>query len=169
MRVLLNDIQPGWDSEQIFSSGHDYYEGLLLDIDRAVRTIDMAVYIFELDGIGKKFKQGIEAAAKRGVEVRLLIDGLGSALAGEKLARQLSAAGAYVRIYHPLPWYISDYRWSLRPGGVLEKLYHLITSLNRRDHRKFCVIDRSIAWCGSFNICDVHLSTGRPWRDYGDG
>ena len=39
--------------------------------------------------------------------------------------------------------------------------------MNRRDHRKFCVIDKSVAWCGSFNICQDHLDETIPWRDYG--
>lgn len=164
--LLLDDDKKGWESEHIVSGAEDYYSALLLDIGQAVVTIDIVVYIFELDGIGRRIQQSLESAAKRGVEIRLLVDGLGSADAAETLARQLTPSGAYVRIYHPLPWYLSDYRWSLRPGGVLEKLYHFVTSLNRRDHRKYCIIDNSIAWCGSFNISDVHLSTERPWRDY---
>jgi len=163
---LSDEKVVGWKSEQLFSRGQDYYQGLLLDISRAITSIDLAVYIFEIDNIGVRIKQAVEAATRRGVEVRLLIDGVGSAEAGETLARELSAAGADVRIYHPLPWYLGDYRWSLRPGGALEKLVHLVTSLNRRDHRKFCIIDNSSAWCGSFNISDVHLSEEHPWRDY---
>ncbi len=164
--VLIDNDELGWKSEQIFSGSHDYYQGLLLDISAAVTSIDMAVYIFEIDGIGRQIQQSIEAAAKRGVEIRLLIDGVGSADTGDTLARELSAVGAHVRIFHPLPWYLSDYRWSLRPGGALEKLLHFVAALNRRDHRKFCVIDKAIAWCGSFNICDAHLSKEHPWRDY---
>jgi cardiolipin synthase len=164
--VLLDDNGEGWESEQIVSNSQDYYERLLLDINRAVTSIDMAVYIFEIDNIGSRIKQSVEAAAERGVTIRLLIDGVGSAEAGEALAKELSAVGTDVRIYHPIPWYLGDYRWSLRPGGALEKLYHFVMVLNRRDHRKFCIIDNVIGWCGSFNISDVHLSTRYPWRDY---
>ncbi|MEH6559326.1 MAG: phosphatidylserine/phosphatidylglycerophosphate/cardiolipin synthase family protein [Oceanicoccus sp.] len=164
--MLLDGDATGWESEQIVSNSQDYYERLLLDISRAVTSIDMAVYIFEIDNIGSRVKQSVEAAAARGVKIRLLIDGVGSAEAGESLATELSAVGADVRIYHPIPWYLGDYRWSLRPGGALEKLYHFVMVLNRRDHRKFCIIDNVIGWCGSFNICDVHLLPDYPWRDY---
>ena len=115
---LSDEKVVGWQSEQLFSRGQDYYQGLLLDISRAMTSIDLAVYIFEIDNIGGRIKQAVEAAARRGVEGRLLIDGVGSAEAGETLARELTVAGADVRIYHPLPWYLGDYRWSLRPGGV---------------------------------------------------
>ncbi len=157
----------GWQSEQIYSSAGEYYDNLLIDINNAVSSIEIAVYIFAIDNIGQRFIDALISAAQRGVSVRLLIDGIGSADDGDIIAKQLFAAGAVVHIYHPLPWYWSSYRWSLKPGGFIEKLYYFIASLNRRDHRKFFIIDQSIAWCGSFNICCDHLNDDDPWRDYG--
>jgi cardiolipin synthase len=157
----------GWDSEGIYSSAKLYFDGLLNDIDSAESSIELVVYIFSLDRIGLRVTDALFNASQRGVKVRLVIDGVGSAVDAESIARRLSGAGAEVRIYHPLPWYWGNYRWSLTPGGGFEKLYYFIAAINRRDHRKFCVIDNSIAWCGSFNICQDHLSETIPWRDYG--
>ena len=156
-----------WESENICSSAREYFEGLLNDIDHAVSSIDHAVYIFSLDEIGQRVAAALKRAAQRKVRVRLMVDGVGSAAHAEKIAGQLSAAGAEVRIYHPLLWYWRNYRWSLRSGGRFQKFYYFIGSMNRRDHRKFCVIDQEIAWCGSFNISQDHLKAVTPWRDYG--
>ena len=160
-------IERGWDSEAIYSSAKLYFEGLLCDIDSAEISIDLVVYIFSLDEIGLRFADALSNASQRGVKIRLLVDGVGSAIDAESIARRLSGAGCEVRIYHPLPWYWGNYRWSLRPGSGIEKLYYFIAAMNRRDHRKFCVIDSSVAWCGSFNICQDHLNETIPWRDYG--
>ncbi len=157
----------GWDSERIYTPAKQYFENLLNDIESAVSSIELVVYIFSLDAIGLRFMDALVKASQRRVRVRLLVDGVGSADHAELIARQLSEAGGEARIYHPLPWYWGNYRWSLAPGGGFEKLYYFIASMNRRDHRKFCVIDQSTAWCGSFNICQDHLDETIPWRDYG--
>ncbi len=156
-----------WDSEHIYSPAKQYFESLLNDIDSAESSIELVVYIFSLDAIGLRVMDALVKASQRQVKIRLLVDGVGSADDAELIAEKLSKIGAEVRIYHPLPWYWGNYRWSLRPGGRIEKLYYFIASMNRRDHRKFCVIDKSIAWCGSFNISQDHLSETIPWRDYG--
>lgn len=156
-----------WQSENIYSSAREYFEGLLNDIEHAVSSIELAVYIFSMDQIGLRVADALTKAAHRNVRVRLIVDGFGSAAHAETIAAQLSAAGAGVRIYHPLPWYWRNYRWSLRSGDRLQKFYYFIGSINRRDHRKFCVIDKQIAWCGSFNISEDHLKADAPWRDYG--
>lgn len=167
--MLMDRSKPalqGWSTEKIHSSAQSYYESLLADIGSAKKSIDLAVYIFTLDDIGNRFVEALGLAADRGVTIRLLVDGVGSSFSGERIAKALSPRGADVRIYHPLPWYLSNYRWSLKPGGVLAKLYHFVAALNRRDHRKLCVIDDNVAWCGSFNITKSHIANRIPWRDY---
>jgi cardiolipin synthase len=156
-----------WESESIYSSPREYFDGLLNDIDNAESSIELAVYIFALDEIGQPVIAALKKAALRSVRVRLMVDGFGSAAQAETIAGQLTAVGAEVRIFHPLPWYWRNYQWSLKSGAWFQKLYYFIGSINRRDHRKFCVIDREIAWCGSFNITQDHLKAVTPWRDYG--
>lgn len=156
----------GWDSERIFSDASVYFESLITDIENASSSIAMAVYIFSTDVMGLRIVKALELAALRGVKVRLLIDGVGSAKTSKLIAEQLSLAGAQVRIFHPVPWYWDSYRWSLRSGNALNKLAFFVASLNQRDHRKICIVDDVWAWCGSFNITDDHLNTNSPWRDY---
>ncbi len=156
----------GWSSEQLVTLAGEYYETLLLDIDRANHRVELSVYIFALDDVGRPIVDALLRAAGRGVEVRVTVDGVGSAADAELIARELFAAGAKLKIFHPLPWYWGNYRWSIKPGTPLEKFYYFIAGLNRRDHRKFCVIDSAVAWCGSFNICCDHVDLANPWRDY---
>ena len=65
--------------------------------------------------------------------------------------------GVHVRIYHPLPWLTKAYRWSRRGGGWIYKFMLFFLNINRRDHRKLCVVDEETAWVGSFNISANHL------------
>jgi cardiolipin synthase len=157
----------GWDTEQIFSSAQGYFDNLVADIEAAQSTIVLAVYIFSLDHLGNKIASALKSAADRGVKVRVVVDGVGSYQDGESLARLLSPYNAEVRIFHPLPWYLNNYKWSIRTGGFLEKFIHFVTLMNQRDHRKVCVVDDNVAWCGSFNISGDHLDSVIPWRDYG--
>jgi len=86
----------------------------------------------------------------------LLMDGIGSSEDAGIIATALQKNDAHpdteVRIFHPLPWHLSTYRWTMRNQNRLFKLWRLILVVNHRDHRKLCVIDGHIAWLGSFNI-----------------
>ena len=157
----------GWESESVYSHPEDYYSELLVDISHARQSIELVVYIFALDELGQRFFDALVRAARRGVSVRVQVDGIGSAEEGDVLAARFASENIDCRIYHPLPWYLSAYRWSVTPGSFFAKLAHFILCLNRRDHRKFCVIDSRVAWCGSFNLSIDHLDKSIPWRDYG--
>ena len=103
-KSLAAGIECGWGSEAIYSSAKSYFDDLLCDIDCADSSIELAVYIFTLDETGLRFTNALLNASQRGVKVRLLVDGVGSAIDAETIARRLSGAGSEVRIYHPLPW-----------------------------------------------------------------
>lgn len=165
--IVSENLARGWDGEQIFSSAQRYFDHLIADINAAKSTIVLAVYIFSLDHIGNKLAAALKYAAGRGVKVRVVVDGVGSSGDGEALAQLLSSVNAEIRIFHPLPWYLSSYKWSIGAGSFLEKFIHFVTLMNQRDHRKICVVDGIVAWCGSFNISDDHLVSIIPWRDYG--
>lgn len=162
----LHKVRDGWVTEQVVAEAAEYYELLIADIHAAQHTIELVSYIFQLDRVGQLVKAALIKAALRGVKVRVVVDGVGSSIYGEALARSLHAVGAEVKIYHPLPWSWSSYRWSVAEGFFARKFTRLLSSLNRRDHRKFCVLDQTIGWCGSFNICRDHLDNEEPWRDY---
>lgn len=159
--------QRNWNKEVVFDNAKQHFDSMLIGIDEAIQSINLAVYIFELDEVGNEFLHRLQQAAQHGVLVRVLVDGVGSAHSVYDLGKKLSAVGAEFHIYHPLPWYWDSYRWSVNNGRWLEKFWHFVTLLNRRDHRKFMVVDGSSAWCGNFNLCADHLGQKQPWRDYG--
>ena len=157
----------GWETERLYDSARQHFDSMLAGIENAQKSVALAVYIFEPDGIGWEFVDHLQRAAQRGVRVRVLVDGVGSAHFAHGLGELLTGVGAEFHIYHPLPWYLGNYRWSLNEGSWLQKFWYFLGVANRRDHRKFMVVDDTHAWCGNLNISDEHLGRRQPWRDYG--
>lgn len=154
--------------ERIYSEATDYFEGIIQAINSAEHSVDLEVYIFDNDPLSARVTQALEAAALRGVKVRLLTDGVGACTDFSYIADKLIEAGAQVRIYHPLPWHLEQWRLSLTQSKGLEKFITLFSFINKRDHRKLLIIDQRSVWLGSFNITQKHLplsEQGEFWRD----
>jgi cardiolipin synthase A/B len=154
--------------ETVFSDGSQYFAALLQDIDHSSVSIDLETYIFELDSLGQNVANHLADAGLRGVSVRLLLDGAGSSFWNNEVVQQFGDAGTQVRIFHPLPWNISHWKIAVPHLPWLVKLQSLLGSLNRRNHRKICLIDHHLTWIGSFNISKCHLPQaqgGEGWRD----
>ncbi len=156
--------------ETLYHQGDHFFTELIQEIDSAQFTIDMEVYIFQLDRLGTRVMESLIAAAERGVQVRLLLDGFGAYVDSPRISKALEDVGAHVRIYHPLPWQWIHYRRALHIGHSLNQALYFLRKMNRRDHRKLCLIDRKALWTGSFNVSAAHLSYetgGQNWRDTG--
>ncbi len=157
-------------ADELFTDSEEYYQRLLLDMNSARGAIDFEVYLFDSDEIGHQVVQGLIAAARRNVKVRLLVDGVGSPYWGGELAQQLDEAGVENRVYNPVPFYIWQWSRSNINRPLVSKLVHFVLSANRRNHRKMCLVDNKIAWVGSFNISSHHLPKnrgGEGWHDLG--
>ncbi|MCK7593572.1 cardiolipin synthase [Lysobacter sp. CAU 1642] len=135
---------------RLLVGGEPKIDALVAAIDSARHHIHMEYYILEPDGVGQRIREALVEAARRGVRVRLLIDGIGSARAGRRFLRPLRRLGVDVARFHP---------WR---AVVLRPL------LNLRTHRKIAVIDGCIGFVGGINLCnDVdprHCETA--WHDY---
>ena len=116
------------------SNGGEAYPAMLRAIAQARHCVDLQTYLFDLDGIGEAFLMALEAAAKRGVRVRVLIDGLAAWGARGTLRRRLKLAGGEARAY-----------WRL------DRLFGQ-PLLNLRNHRKLMLVDGSLAFTGGLNI-----------------
>jgi cardiolipin synthase len=157
---------------QLYFTPDDYFSSLIRDIDDATRVISMETYIFKLDTTGSAVLQALCRAIDRGVRLQLLIDGIGSYRDASKIAEGLRSANSEVRIFHPLPWDFALYRHALTAGSWYSQALHLVASINRRNHRKLCLIDERCAWLGSYNITSDHanpesLDAGDYWHDTG--
>ncbi|WP_423062859.1 phospholipase D-like domain-containing protein [Candidiatus Paracoxiella cheracis] len=154
--------------EQIFSNGKNHFDALLNDIAHAKKSIDLETYAFHNDHLGQQIATALAAAAKRGIKVRILVDGCGSPLWSTSFAKMLEQTGAVTKVFHPFPWQLWNWSRSVVKLPLLLKWIYLILKINFRNHRKVCVIDKKIAYIGSFNISKHHLETsegGDNWRD----
>ncbi len=116
--------------------GDEAYPAMLEAVDRAERRVWLQSYIFDWDEIGARFAEHLLLAQKRGVDVRILIDGVGAVGTPHKLARMGLKAAAF----HPL---------SPRHPAIF----------NLRCHRKLLIADEA-AFLGSMNISARHLRAG---------
>ncbi|KZY74424.1 hypothetical protein A3740_16550, partial [Oleiphilus sp. HI0068] len=125
-------------------------------------------YIFNNDFIGQAISQALENASLRGVQVRVLVDGVGAGNNFEQVAKQLINCGAEVKVYRPLPWRFDLWPLSLFPAAGIFKLWHLLSYINNRDHRKLVLIDDKLVFLGSFNITKAHLPKALGGQQFSD-
>ena len=112
-----------------------YFPAVLEAISQARSSVHLETYIFADDPTGHTVLAALEAAAQRGVEVRMLIDGFGSGEYARRLRQRYGGVGPLqVRIFRPERW------WRPQP------------SLFRRLHRKIVVVDDRIAFVGGINV-----------------
>ena len=109
---------------------------MLEAIDRARRSIGLASYIFDNDPTGRIFADALARAVARGVEVRVLIDGIGSSYTFPSIVGVLARKG--VRVERFLPTTVPFY----------------FPYANLRNHRKIMVVDGAVGFTGGLNIRD---------------
>ncbi|MCP4494380.1 MAG: phosphatidylserine/phosphatidylglycerophosphate/cardiolipin synthase family protein [Gammaproteobacteria bacterium] len=159
-------------TDRLFFTPDTYFDALLRDIAQAQSSVILETYIFRFDEVGWRFVRQIQEVCAKGVEVRLLVDGVGSFLDTQRLVEELESERCSIRIFHPLPWDFRAYRNALSAGQHYSEMLYHIASINRRDHRKLCIIDQQIAWLGSFNITADHYNrksdkANQIWHDTG--
>ncbi len=111
-------------------SGNEMFPALLAAIASAQKTIRFEIYIYAGDELGTQFRDALVSARQRGVNVRVLIDALGSLTLSASFWEPLLTAGGEVRWFNPV----------------------LLKRFGFRDHRKMLVCDEEIAFVGGFNI-----------------
>jgi len=159
-----------WQSERSFHDASLFFDTLIKDIDQAESSVLLETYIFDKDHLGEKVIATLAAARKRGLTIKVLVDGIGSMDDLDDLIATFDSHNITFKVFHPLPWDFSAYRKAVKTGGFFAKLIYFISHMNQRNHRKLCIIDKKIAWTGSFNISKCHLpieSGGDGWKDHG--
>ncbi|MFT3924147.1 MAG: phospholipase D-like domain-containing protein [Myxococcales bacterium] len=119
-------------------------------VQAAERRLEVATLIVGDDAIGCDMLALLTERVRAGVEVRLLLDGMGALQAPKAALRALRAAGGNVRIFSPF--------WRLGSR----------TGKNLRNHRKFTIADRRTLWSGGRNLAAeyfVDTPAGPAWRD----
>lgn len=162
------DLQSLWLREQLLSDGDQFFDSLIVGIGAAISSIDIEAYIFCDDPLGQRVEQALIAAASRGVRVRVIVDGIGSQGWVYSLGARLKRDGIETKVYHPLPWQALPV--SRGEHDVHLGVLKLFSVINRRNHRKLCIVDNWSVWLGSLNIWDVTLPSKRgenAWRELG--
>jgi cardiolipin synthase len=120
---------------------------MLEAIHAARRTLRLEMYIYSAEPPGDEFCEALARAAKRGVQVRVLLDALGSLGLSAGFWKPLTDAGGHVRWFNPLK----------------------IGRISFRNHRKMLVCDEHTAFVGGFNIAPEYAGDGvtKGWRDLG--
>jgi len=158
--------QGQWLSERVTADFDRYLTEMEQDIAAAKRLVLLEVYIFGDDAIGRRIEAALSAAAARGVKVLLAVDGIGSPGWIERCAGKLSRHGVQVGVYHPPPWQVAGF--SIPTRQRLAAAGRWFRYINRRNHRKVCVIDGRVAWVGSMNLTRDHSVAEMgdlAWRD----
>jgi len=125
----------------------DWIDQVITDIDSAKLEISIEMYIFESDGEGLEVAKALKRASKRGVDVKLMVDGLGTRSTPDDFFEKLLNEGIMVRRYNPVHWWT----FLISPGRPLRK----------RNHRKLILIDQKIGHIGGMNFG----SSFREWED----
>ena len=126
-------------------NGEQAYPAMLAAIESARYSVSLATYIFDYDEVGLRFAAALEAAVQRGVQVRVLIDDIGSRYSPKRMHRVLRRRGIPVAQFLPV--------FSFRSFFFI----------NLRLHRKILVVDGMKAFTGGMNIRAVHeVSRGLP-------
>lgn len=121
----------------LLNSGGEYFPALLAAIDGAAASVHLETYIFEADRTGRAVARALTRASRRGVVVRVLVDGFGGGAFATTLMPELRANGVHAMLYQPELF---------RPGLNQGRL--------RRLHRKMAVIDERVAFVGGINVID---------------
>ncbi len=149
-QVTKPSPQTRYSDVELLALGDIFFYRLIHDMRQARNHIHLLFYIFRNDHIGNKLMDLLEAKAKEGITVRVLVDWIGADLPRKKV-KQLKRAGVKFAYSHSptFPFFFF--------------------TLNQRNHRKVVVIDGVIGYIGGYNIGDEYL--GRDprfglWRDF---
>ncbi|WP_299821069.1 cardiolipin synthase [uncultured Jannaschia sp.] len=130
--------------------GRETFDAIFAAIDGAEREVLVQFYIIRADGTGEALRARLTAAARRGVDVRVLCDVVGSIFLGFRYVRALKAEGV-------------RFQGIVAPHRALGRI-----GVNFRNHRKAVVVDGQIGFTGGINVGDEYIDGGArfdAWRD----
>jgi cardiolipin synthase len=147
----------GGNRVELLRGATEMFPAQIRAIDAAHRSVWMATYLVSERGASSLVLAALSRAARRGVAVHLVVDGVGSRDVSGQIWQDLRETGVEVAVYRPLG------RW----WSLLWDRTHW-----RRMHVKLCVIDDNLAFTGGINLIDDHYDLGHGWSpqprlDYG--
>jgi cardiolipin synthase len=151
-RTLENLLGPSWTQGNLIKpleNGDEIFPAMLSAIRAAQTTINFETFIYWRGNIAVEFAEALSERARNGVQVRLLLDGVGSSTMDKNLLVVMRDSGVIVEHFRPLNWYNLD-------------------QINNRSHRKILVVDGLVGFTGGVGIGDEWLGDAQDnlhWRD----
>jgi len=125
------------DPIELLQGSQAFFPALVAAIDGARAEVRLETYIFDFNGEAASVAAALERAGARGVATRVVVDGVGTDALPPVWRQRFQAAAVQWSVFAPL--------------GTMGLL---LPSQWRRLHRKLCVIDGRVAFCGGINILD---------------
>ncbi len=141
--IITDRALVGGNRIEVLHNGEEAYPAMLDAIENARRTLFLTTYIFDGNHTGQTFIAALERAVQRGVDVRVMIDGLSDMYRMRRASRWLKKRGVAVARFLP------------------PRLFPPFAPINLRNHRKILVADGEVAFTGGINIGDRHLAERR--------
>ena len=139
---------PG-NAVMLYQNGDEIFPPMLESIAEARSSVHFVTYVYSAGAVPTEFADAFSNAARRGVEVRIVLDRHGAKETPAPLIARMRAAGCDVQWFRPARWY----DW---------------TQYNRRTHRRLLIVDGEIGFTGGVGIADEWTGAGdspRHWRD----
>ncbi len=133
-----------------YTDGKAKFADLIMEISNARDHVHMEYFILKDDGLGRDIMKALTEKARSGVEVRLLVDGVGSGGLPKHFYDEFTTAGGKHAVFFPSLFSYFNYR------------------VNFRNHRKIAIIDGETAFIGGFNIGDDYLGLDKRWGYWRD-
>jgi len=134
---------------EMLTNGTVFYPAMIDAIRGAQETINLECYIFQPGRIADQFIEALSDRARKGVNVTVVVDAIGSFNLWGRPVRRLREAGCRIESYQRLLWYS-------------------LARINNRTHRELFIIDGRVAFVGGAGVADwwAYPTKGkRPWRD----
>ncbi len=138
-----------------WADGENFFPRILADVEAARSSVHILMFGWREGEVGMRMASLLERKLAEGVEVRVIVDGLGSRpyMQAREMFSRLAAAGAEIVVNDVLP----PERVGLFPAG---RAVWRMDQFGRADHRKLYVVDGNVAWTGGAGIED-HFNDGR--------
>lgn len=115
----------------------ELFAAVIAEVDASLYQVRLETYIFNFDSQGERLAQALVRAAERGVAVYLVVDGVGTPAIPPAWAQRFAEAGVQWHQFSPVRY------WTMLVPGHWQRL-----------HRKLCVVDSTVAFCGGINVLD---------------